>query len=121
MTKRSTWQQRNPEAFNAAWRRWYKDNAARKIAWQQRRREKLRTWWRQLNETKECELCGESSVECLQFHHEDPRTKVLELCHAVARGWSKERILAEAAKCRIWCANCHLKHHWNERRLPSPR
>jgi hypothetical protein len=117
---RSRWQERNRDAFNAAWRRWYGGNAARKMAWQRRRKLEIRGWWRELKSTKQCERCGERAVECLQFHHDDPRMKVLELSRAVARAWSKERILAEAAKCRVWCANCHLKHHWNERRLPAP-
>src|SRR5262245_29861815 len=30
---------------NSAWRKWYRSNAARKIAWQHRRREELRQWW----------------------------------------------------------------------------
>ena len=30
---------------------------------------------------------------------------------AVRLAWSKKRILAEAAKCEVLCANCHAKHH----------
>lgn len=115
MTKRSTWATRNREAFNAAWRRWYRDNAARKMAWQTRRREEIKTWWRELKATKCCEECGESAPECLHFHHVDPQRKELELSHAVNRGWSRIRILAEVAKCRVLCANCHFKLHWNQR------
>ena len=113
--KRTTWRERNPAAFNAAWRRWYRDNAQRKIAWQVRRREELRLWWNELKATRACEVCGERAPECLHFHHVDPRHKVAGLSDALADGWSKKRILAEAAKCRVLCANCHLKHHWEER------
>lgn len=114
--RRDTWRKRERVSFNAAWRQWYRANAARKIAWQQRRREELRAWWSELKSTKRCELCGESAPECLHFHHDDPREKEIEISRALADGWSKARILEEAAKCRVLCANCHLKHHWNERR-----
>ena len=112
-----TWQQRNPDRYSAAWRRWYRANADRKIAWQQRRREALRAWLHELKATLQCERCSESAPECLHFHHADPTTKELDISSAIVNGWSKERILAEIAKCRVLCANCHLKQHWEERRL----
>jgi hypothetical protein len=112
-----TWRERNPEGFNAAWRRWYRRNAQRKIAWQQRRRVELRAWWRDVKTTMRCERCGESAPECLHFHHLDREQKTLDISTALANGWSKERILAEAAKWCVLCANCHLKQHWEERQL----
>ena len=99
---------------NAAWRRWYRDNAKRKVAWQLRRRVEIRVWWRELKATKRCERCGESDPDCLQFHHRDPATKEVTLSNAIIR-WSREHILAEVAKCEVLCANCHLKHHWDAR------
>jgi hypothetical protein len=110
---------RNRDAFNASWRKWYRKNASRKIAWQQRRRVELRTWWNELKGTKYCMRCGETAPECLHFHHRDPKEKSFELSSAVAGGWSRERILAETAKCDVLRANCHLKHHWDERWLSS--
>lgn len=97
---------------NAAWRRWYRANAKRKIGWQKRRRDELRMWWRELKATKRCERCGESDPDCLEFHHRDPATKELNLSSALSR-WSREHILKEVAKCEALCANCHLKHHWD--------
>jgi hypothetical protein len=88
--------------------------------------------------------CGESHPACLQLHHADPATKEISIADAVrlgwgrerilkemrdpakkniavstavTNGWSKPRILAEMALCRVLCANCHLKHHWDERTL----
>jgi hypothetical protein len=113
----NTWQQRNRDAFNALWRKWYAKNAAKKLAWQKRRRSEIRTWWHELKAMKRCERCGETASECLHFHHRDPNTKDLELAQAVANAWSKDRILEEVAKCDVLCANCHAKLHWDERWL----
>lgn len=111
MTK-PTWRERNREAFNAAWRRWYRRNAKRKIEWQARRRQELRQWWRDLKASKPCETCGEADPVCLHFHHVDPAHKSITLSDAITNGWAKPRILAEIATCRVLCANCHAKHHW---------
>ncbi len=108
------WRVRNRDRFNASWRKWYRANAARKREWQERRRRELREWWSELKATKSCERCGERAPECLHFHHLDPSTKEFDLGDAAAHGRSKERILAEIAKCAVLCANCHLKLHWDE-------
>lgn len=76
-------------------------------------------WWEELKATKRCETCGEAAPECLHFHHRDPAEKDLELSTAVAHGWSRPRLLAEAAKCDVLCANCHHKLHWEVRRSSS--
>ena len=108
------------EQQNAAWRKWYRENAARKLAWQKRRREEMRRWWRDFKATKSCTKCGESAPECLHFHHRDPRDKEVDLAKITSIGqWSMKRILAEVAKCDVLCANCHLKLHWEERLLSS--
>jgi hypothetical protein len=115
--KRPAWRERERDAYNAAWRRWYHANASRKIQWQARRRDEIRRWWQELKLTKQCEQCGESSPECLHFHHVDPAAKDITLADAISHNWSRDRILAEVTKCRVLCANCHLKHHWDERLL----
>ena len=111
----STWRERNPAAYREAWRRWYAKNAAKKVAWQARRRDELRAWLLALKSELACTGCGESSIECLQFHHVDATTKEIEVAKAIVDGWSKARILGEMQKCVVLCANCHLKHHWDER------
>lgn len=57
-----------------------------------------------------CFSCGESSVECLDFHHLNPLEKEIEVSLLTRRG-SKKRILKEVEKCIILCANCHRKVH----------
>jgi hypothetical protein len=101
---------------NEHWRRWYRAHAATKREWQQRRRAEMRRWWNELKATKQCDACGENAPECLHFHHGDPAEKELDISNAASQGMAKRRILAEVAKCRVLCANCHLKHHWDERK-----
>lgn len=57
-----------------------------------------------------CARCGEKDSRCLQFHHRDPATKSFTIGK---NGWQKpiEVVWAEAEKCDILCANCHMKEH----------
>ncbi len=63
-----------------------------------------------------CVDCGEQDPIVLEFDHRDEAEKQLTLAEATARGWSLVRVLQEAAKCDIRCANCHrrktAKTHW---------
>src|SRR5207302_8020017 len=97
--------------YNAAWKKSYAKNAARKMAWQKRRRDETRRWFRALKTALHCARCGETAPECLQFHHRDPKAKDIDLTTAIFNGWSRERIVKEIEKCDVLCANCHLKHH----------
>ncbi len=60
-----------------------------------------------------CARCPEKDLACLDFHHRDRSDKLGHL--GVVRRFSKARILAEIAKCDVLCANCHRKHHRDER------
>jgi hypothetical protein len=51
----------------------------------------------------------------LQFHHELPREKTVDVASVVKRGWSLKRLLKELSSCVVLCANCHAKLHWNEK------
>lgn len=63
-----------------------------------------------------CELCGYNAHPCaLQFDHLDPETKFRnkygKLVHpSHMASYSQAVVLAEIAKCRIICANCHAIH-----------
>ena len=60
-----------------------------------------------------CVRCEESHPSCLDFHHRDRGTKDADI--ATMRRFSVVRLLAEIAKCDVLCANCHRKHHYDER------
>jgi hypothetical protein len=58
-----------------------------------------------------CQVCGYSKcLMALDFHHLDEKTKEFELSQRdLTRSWDK--ILAEAKKCILVCANCHREIH----------
>lgn len=59
----------------------------------------------------ECIRCGyKECARALSLHHMNPEEKEFGLSEAgMDKSW--ERILAEADKCVILCANCHMAHH----------
>lgn len=59
----------------------------------------------------ECSLCGYSKcVDALDLHHVDPKTKEFGISSGgLTRAWSK--VVAEADKCILVCANCHREIH----------
>lgn len=65
-----------------------------------------------------CILCGEASIECLDFHHRDPKTKLLDkkgktiTISKICQSYSMEILKAEIIKCEVLCANCHRKAHF---------
>lgn len=56
-----------------------------------------------------CVFCGENDSVCIDWHHVDPTQK--EFAISFIKGKSKERTLAEMAKCICICASCHRKLH----------
>jgi hypothetical protein len=73
-----------------------------------------------------CEFCGyNADPRALQFDHIDPatkyRTKSGKLVHLsdMVKGdrYSIKTILAEIAKCRVLCANCHAVHTYRTQRM----
>ena len=100
-------------------RRHYWKHQAIEIERKNARMREILCWYRALKEAKGCS-CGESRYQCLDFHHRDHHTKPtnstgssrsMSIARLIYRGWSKERMLVEVAKCDLLCANCHRKKH----------
>ncbi len=79
------------------------------------RKERVAQWRREAKDELvraaggRCALCGyDNCLGALQFHHLDPSTKSFGLA---MRGQTKsiEKLLAEARKCILLCANCHAE------------
>jgi hypothetical protein len=76
------------------------------------RRKVRKQWFREeIMSNLSCKECGEPDPVCLDFHHIDPSTKKETVSRLLCNHRSKEAILAEIAKCVVFCANCHRKHH----------
>ncbi len=59
-----------------------------------------------------CMDCGDSREWVLEFHHRDAATKLFRIGDSVR---PLQRMLDEAAKCDLLCANCHLTRHYADR------
>ena len=58
-----------------------------------------------------CIKCGyNKSIKALQFHHRDPNEKDFGLASG-GKTMSFNKLLAEASKCDLVCANCHAELH----------
>lgn len=81
-----------------------------------KRKQSIATWMVDYKSKLKCSSCGESHIACLVFHHDDPNEKESNVSECVGKGWSKKRILEEISKCVVYCFNCHIKLHYNERK-----
>ena len=101
------------ETQRANQKRWYQANKEKTIALSRQGKIEKRKWYNDLKTGLACK-CGESHPACLDFHHRDPATKLFTISEGVAtRGRSV--ILEEIAKCDVICANCHRKHHYENK------
>ena len=79
------------------------------------RKNEIKEWFKNYKKTLKCKICNENTWYMLDFHHRDPLQKDVEVAYAIASGWSKERIMAEADKCDIYCSNHHRELHYLEK------
>lgn len=73
----------------------------------QPRKDKIREWYREYKKQLSCEKCGISDWRVLEFDHRDRKNKTFAIGNISGRGYGKETVLKEIAKCRVLCANCH--------------
>jgi hypothetical protein len=88
--------------------------AKRRESFRRSLRKRRRARKQELVETRggRCVDCGYSfCVDALDFHHRDKATKEFGLG---AFNGSRARLLAEAEKCDLVCANCHAIRHLAE-------
>ena len=66
-------------------------------------------WINEMKLKEGCKICG--TKEKLQYHHRDPKEKLMAISTMISREKSKELILKEIEKCDILCKPCHDKEH----------
>ena len=65
----------------------------------------------------ECQECGDTDTDFLEFHHAEPSSKVSGLSYMWGHS-SKTRIEAELEKCYLLCKSCHARVSVYERISP---
>ena len=75
----------------------------------------LRCWLDQYKRRNGCSRCSETDPRCLVFHHcnGEKRDTVANL---VSDKYPKPEIREEIEKCRLLCANCHRREHFEQPR-----
>jgi len=107
-------QSRCRECSNKITRKHYEDNVERYRLNKNNRLREIKEWFRSFKDELSCEICGEDRYPCLDFHHEDPNMKDLEISKCVHHGRSIESIKKEIDKCKVVCKNCHAMIHYEE-------
>jgi len=93
--------------------KYVRTDPVRALAYQRKIKARRREWLAELKTARGCCRCGETHPGCLEFHHKG--SKGFAISTAFRAGLSREKILIEVAGCDVICANCHRKHHWDER------
>ncbi len=98
---------KNPELNRKHFRDWYRreGNAEKKIV---QRRVRMKTHKAFINAQKNipCMDCSDTFPNiCMDFDHRPDEEKLFNLAAAWTR--SKDKIIAEIAKCDVVCSNCH--------------
>jgi len=58
-----------------------------------------------------CNKCGyKKCISALEFHHKNPKEKEIKL----NQNFRLERLIKEAKKCILLCANCHREIHFKK-------
>ena len=95
-------------------RKWYEKNKARHIGYVRNRDKKIKNWLKEYKSSLSCEKCGENHPACLDFHHINPSEKSFALGR-INKFLSIKLLQDEIAKCKVLCANCHRKEHYEQK------
>ncbi len=95
-------------------RQYYRDNPTSFIENARKREREIKEFIRQQKVGLSCNRCGNTDIRVLDFHHIDRDIKEVSISQIARKGWGRERILREIAKCEVLCANCHRIEHWSE-------
>ncbi|MCI0393188.1 MAG: hypothetical protein MOB07_31050 [Acidobacteria bacterium] len=100
------WKIRHPEDVKAKQRRY--DTKVRETLYPKKRQELFDHIGQH-----SCKRCGIDDERVLHFHHRNRKEKSFPLS---ALNLSIDRLKAEAKKCDVYCANCHIILHCEEKK-----
>ena len=95
---------------------YYEKNKSEVITKINARKKVARAWFKAYKSDLVCKICKEDHPAALDFHHKNPKKTDKKVNELVSDGHTKHRIQAEIDKCEVLCANCHRKHHHEERK-----
>jgi hypothetical protein len=96
---------------------WYRNNKAKRQAKVKADRLDYVAWLDSLKEGIPCADCGiDYPPYVKEWDHLPGAEKALVVADTRRAAFSKERILAEIAKCELVCANCHRERTFGQRR-----
>lgn len=105
------WKENNRETYLQGLKDWRKNNKDKIKEQAQKRRQERRLWIQEIKSKLYCVKCDMNKIECLDFHHSNPKEKDSAIAKVIYR-WSKQRILNEIKKCIVLCSNCHRTEHY---------
>lgn len=95
---------------------YYQENKTTVITKVRENKRKVREWFNDYKSGLACEECGQNHPATLDFHHLDSDAKDVEVGQLVGYGYGKDLILAEVAKCKVLCSNCHRILHYEQKK-----
>lgn len=95
----------------------YRNKPARRVTVrkaQTKYRKNTVSFIRELKDNKECMDCKLTYPHyVLDFDHRPDEQKLVNISSIASRkNWTKDKVLAEIAKCDLVCANCHRIRTW---------
>lgn len=94
----------------------YEANRAVYLARNSANKKKLRQEFLAFKARLSCEKCGENHPAALDFHHviSHPSNKKI---HQLTKNGAYQAAITEIGNnCIVLCANCHRKHHFEEKK-----
>lgn len=91
---------------------YYERNKEKELAYKYQRQKDRRDIARRLVtdylRSHPCEMCGESDILVLTFHHVHGEKK-MDISQMVNQGYSPDPMREEMEKCIVLCFNCHMR------------
>ena len=105
---------KNKEQQRKAQREYARKKRTENLEKTNKRKQEIKDWFNDYKSDKSCSSCGENHPACLEFHHINENDKYAAVSYLVQKAYSLDKIKSEISKCKILCANCHRKLHFNE-------